>query len=82
VVGETGAEGEMHTRSIERVNLILELRKHALHDAHGVQLVAVDSRRQRQLGARLQALLCAARDHDGDVHGQPAIEFADAQVEL
>jgi hypothetical protein len=71
-----------HTRSIERANGILELRKHALHDAHRVQLVAVNRRRQRQLGARLQTLLCTPRDHDGDVHRQPAIELADAQIEV
>jgi hypothetical protein len=72
----------LHTSAIERVDLVLELLKDTLHHADGVQLVAVDSRRERKLHARLQTLWCSPRNHDGDVNRVSAIEFSRSEIVL
>jgi hypothetical protein len=68
------------TCAIERRNLALQLFEDALDDAHGVQFITVNRRRERELLASLQTLGRSPRDHNRDMDRVPSIEFADAQV--
>ena len=76
----SGGDSIVLTCAIEVSDLALQLRKDALNHSNTVELVAVDSRRQRQLLPASETLRRAPRYEHGDMKWQSTIDLSDPQV--